>query len=141
MTEQTLPGQDAGAMSDEQLAAIEHRWAAATPGPWRWRHEQFNATKPKRKDGRWLQLLTGPVEGRSAGLPDACRDAWDYPHVLSIGWAQLKRATAFNMGVISPADQDAIAHAPTDVAALLAEVRRLRESAGEAAPAQEERRC
>jgi hypothetical protein len=77
-------------MTDAELAQIEARWAAATPGEWE-RHEYTG-------DVWWISEA---IEGEDN----------------LIAWT----------GTLSEhEDAEAIAHAPTDIQQLVAEVRRLR---------------
>lgn len=87
-------------MTDEALGAIEARLQAATPGPWRWDRDESDDEDCggfRGPDGRLLCYF-----GRSEQY---YRTQGEEPH-----------------------DQDRalIAHAPTDLAALVAEVRRWR---------------
>ncbi len=84
------------------LDAIEARLKAATPGPWGWSAEDASMTS-----------LTGPDELEQ--------------HVLSVtACAECTTREARCLGPREP-DADLIAHAPTDLAALVAEVRRLQD--------------
>ena len=89
-------------MTDEELAEIEARVAAASPGPW-----------------------TSFVEGRDHQSGDdfiriSESDAEDDMYVSRFGGSGSRPA--------STADQDFIAHARQDVPAMIAEIRRLRAS-------------
>lgn len=93
---------DDAVVTDEELAEIEARLTAASPGPW-----------------------TSFVEGRDHQSGDdfiriSESDAEDDMYVSRFGASGTRPASA--------ADQDFIAHARQDIPALIAEVRRLRES-------------
>lgn len=106
-------------MTDEELRAIEDRLAKATPGPW----YSSNDAVPWRKDqrlpfddkGAWVK--TCPCDENADEGP---RDAKD----IVVGGAQDEQGGA--VGVLSNEDAAFIAHARTDIAALLEEVRNLR---------------
>jgi hypothetical protein len=126
-------------VSEEDLAAIEARCAAAQPGPWTWIHDRLNErifTVGKNGNRRarpghkiretWVGLLAGPVHGALAGHEERA-DGFDYPHVLALRWWQVAGTSLH--GPVMPFRDDAafIAAARADVPALVAEVRRLRE--------------
>lgn len=83
-------------MNDQQLQAIEARWAKATPGPWEC--IKYNKDSPKMygKDFSYKPAYLQPLNIRLS----EDETGWD--------------------------NAAAIASAPTDIADLLAEVRRLR---------------
>ena len=83
------------------LEEIEARWAKATPGPWHWYH--------------WKGIIE--VQRKDAGEGDAC------PVVHWQGFDGSCRPVAEHNRNAS-----AIAHAPEDVARLIAEVKALREA-------------
>lgn len=91
-------------MNEQELAAIEARANAATPGPWNWdvyQNDNFDGKNP-------LELWA--------------------PHALSMSATQ---DASISIGVttqqeVDDADVEFIAHARQDVPALIAEVRRLR---------------
>jgi len=82
-------------MTNEQLAEIRARLAAATPGPWTRSYEIVLLDDLGLRD--WYAKLVGPSLHR-------------HNHMMKT------------------VDVDFIAHAPTDMAALLAEVERLQEA-------------
>lgn len=85
-------------LTDERLAEIRDRWGNATSGPWRW------------KD--------------ATGLDDTGEYLYGGSDTLVVGtWGHDWRGLE-----ITDADAEAIAHAPEDVAELLAEVQLLREA-------------
>lgn len=91
------------------LDEIKKRLEAATPGPWesKWDTQRF------QRDGYpWSTFAIGPMHG----IPEDPSQGADKVRYLEV-------ASRRN------ADADLIAHAPTDIAALLAEVARLREDA------------
>ena len=90
-------------MSPEELAEIEARLKAATPGPWR-----YNKSKCYRPGTNGAQAVVTDQEAVFASA--------DGPTIALTGNVDDPQ---------SMADADFIAHAPTDIAALLAEVRRL----------------
>lgn len=83
-------------MTDEELNAIEARAAAATPGPW-WVYD----------------------DGRSAGVVNGDGSTYHRPYRAMICGGDAHE------GYFDGPDADFIAHARTDVPALVAEVRRL----------------
>lgn len=108
-------------MSDDRIAAIRARLEAATPGPWWWcpvgEQRAPAETDEDHVYGAWW--LFGPLRReRKNGIPrpqtvlEAHYDAWQ----------------TYDTPRVSQADADFIAHAPDDIAFLLAEVtaRRLR---------------
>jgi hypothetical protein len=87
-------------MTDDELAAIDARLQAATPGPWEVKSHRFAKylyidaiLAPPAPDGQQVRIVE---------TDEGC-------------------------GPPSPADAELIAHAPTDLAALVAEVRRLQD--------------
>lgn len=126
------------------LNPIKERLAEATPGPWKWREDLFfHKHMQKMKTGNWrarpgrlaldswVMLLTGPlpdsmeIEETLENIISGCPDEWDYPPIVAIRWRQIKGKELFNA---TPTKEDAalIENAPTDIAALIAEVERLR---------------
>ena len=102
-------------MTDEQLAEIEERLRAATPGPW----------QAMRQGNQYIEtdyLPTAKVVG--ASVVTGLKRPWNPHAYISFGM----RATTHEEARFTDADADFIAHAPTDIAALIAEVRRLREA-------------
>lgn len=89
-------------MTDEELAAIEARANAATPGPWR--DEGPDERRPRYPH----DAIVGPAE--DCGIP-----------------AMIAKARGFyHSAEVETANSQFIAHAREDVPALVAEVRRLR---------------
>lgn len=88
-------------LPERELAAIEARAAAATPGPWEWSERVRLVSR-----SRWV----------GDASPEVSDDAEPLPIIVTDG------------GVYPPhgADRPFLAHARTDVPTLLAEVRRLR---------------
>lgn len=126
------------------LEPIKERLKKATPGPWAWREDDFRPKYMKQKkdgswmsrpgcrgDRSWVMLLTGPPhasikegftqEDIQRGYPDE----WDFRHIIALRWNQVRGKSLVN---VSPFPEDAklIAHAPTDLKALIEEVERLR---------------
>ena len=102
-------------MTDEQLAEIEERLRAATPGPW----------QAMRQGNQYIEtdyLPTAKVVG--ASVVTGLKRPWNPHAYISFGM----RATTHEEARFTDADADFIAHAPTDIAALIAEVKRLREA-------------
>lgn len=95
-------------MDDARLAQIEARLVEATRGPWTW-------------DGRRVPTL----EGRG-GDPETYEYAVDVLIADHSGECGCRSACELELAV-SYADAQLIANAPTDLADLVAEVRRLRE--------------
>lgn len=95
-------------MSDDELAEIEARSAAATPGPWSW-----SADVEEVDDVYLVAAAEAPDSGPAVEVVRAC----SYEHVTL---------------VVSEADAAFIARARTDVAALIGEIRRLRKAVGAA---------
>ena len=92
-------------MTEQQLAEIEARWAKATPGPWfsEYGEQQANPEEPPSWNGE--MYITGK-QGT------AQYDQSSY--IATVGY-----------NGSGESDAAAIANAPTDISALLAEVRRL----------------
>jgi hypothetical protein len=105
MPDMTQPDPPVQAMSDERLAEIEARLKAATPGPWEW-HEN---------GGRDMGRFDG-AEGRSVCTFGDSSDYYPTQGEPPETW-----------------DRDLIAHAPTDLASLIATVRSLRTALARAA--------
>lgn len=132
------------------LTPIKERLSKATPGPWAWRQDAFlpkYMDPVKSKPGHWrarskgsakrswVMLLTGPQqrilkdelpdeltpENVRSGLPDE----WDFPHIIALRWSSIKGNTLFN-ATPCLADAELVANAPSDIAALIGEVERLR---------------
>ena len=103
-------------MTDEQLAEIRERLEKATPGPW-------VAKSISRRC----------VMNHAHGQGDCVYDVinfYDDDHEIYSADGETHIAGRFgyeNGGVVHKPDQTFIAHAPTDIAALLAEVDALRE--------------
>lgn len=125
------------------IEAIKARLAAATPGPWAWREDMFrykymqqlNSGKWRAKPGKdanrsWVMLLTGPMrspqkEFNQDDIIQGYPDEYDFPHIIALRWGQVRSKCLVNV-TPNPPDADLIAHAPTDIRALLEEVDRLR---------------
>lgn len=105
------------------LAPIEERLSQATEGPWAYEH---------CGEGLYcIGLTEPPVNGRIDDVYNEERRAYeDKPDVVE-GVAELSRENAGD-------DARFIAHARTDVAALVAEVRRFRDCARDLAAAEAE---
>lgn len=91
-------------LSDERPEAIRARWRAALPGPWTW--DDYHDLRSSQVDED-LTFDYGDGDVDTVYKKIICTDGGYYPP---------KGATKV-----------AIAHAPTDIEALLAEVDRLRE--------------
>lgn len=111
--------------TDVELDAIEQRWASATPGRWMW----YGNSK-----GRDVYLAAVGVPGGVNIVMQPCRSGFNGASLrFAIDGimqpAPLIRPEEHNpwkiRGIAHP-DAIAIEHAPTDVATLLAEVKRLR---------------
>lgn len=130
-------------MTDEQLAEIERRANAATPGPWiDLSRAYFERCKRDRRThgNRWYHgserascplalIVRDSVQGKPFALEDIPRrvDRYDLKAVFSLFWSSLpKQAKSMMEGFFRPEDAAFITHARTDVPALIAEVRRLR---------------
>lgn len=116
-------------MTDEQLREIEQRLQAATPGPWTVkpdiRPDVVTDYMVRTEHGQGGYCDEGQITtGRTYGV---IRDGSKHVAELAknYGKGNSVPGDAFN-------DADLIAHAPTDIAALIAEVRRLRDEQGEA---------
>jgi hypothetical protein len=92
-----------GAMSEEELEAIGARAAAATPGPWAMSRDEMSAGFGKH---RYVVVGTTTADGQRA-----------------VDWRLLVEGMR---GADAVHDAEFIAHARTDVPALLAEVARLK---------------
>ncbi len=125
-------------MTDDELAAIRARCEAATPGPWEW-ERSYSVAYPGT-DGKCCYCLSPKAnelvrefvaeDGRPAHVH---RFAWDdYPdkwHFIdSADGTTITGNYDYEDGGVASKREDAdfIAHARTDVPALLAEVERLR---------------
>lgn len=103
-------------MTSDQLAAIEARLRAATPGPWTW-------TKTTGRQAS-REFLLGQFEGSDG--PDLHGTGVGAPG-KTVEESCLSTAITGN-GPTSEANAIFIANAPTDIAALIAEIARLREA-------------
>ncbi|PWJ22795.1 hypothetical protein ATK17_3964 [Branchiibius hedensis] len=99
-------------MSDElDLDAVKARLAAATPGPWEWIGDSFDDAEPfvcthmTRWDEHGPDLVVAADHGKTVLRAEGA------------DWSAMSGKHA---------DGDLIANAPTDIAALVAEVERLR---------------
>lgn len=99
-------------MTDEQLAAIEARAAAATPGPWFW---QF---RPRE----FLARLVSGAPMRPFVMAFGRWGMWSAKPLVNVNDVMVSLANHTDHP-----DAAFIAHARTDVPALVAEVRRLRD--------------
>jgi hypothetical protein len=115
-------------MTDEELDAIEQRAAKATPAPWAWsegrcgnaRGDSLDTLNPAHKEARDRAL----DEVRKAGYArNAYPRAW--PNEVVSFWADYAEDSGMT---VSDADAEFIAAARSDVPALVAELRRLREA-------------
>ena len=89
-------------MTDEQLAEIEERLRAATPGPW----------QAMRQGNQYIEtdyLPTAKVVG--ASVVTGLKRPWNPHAYISFGM----RATTHEEARFTDADADFIAHAPTDI--------------------------
>lgn len=146
-----MTGVASTALTDADLAAMEARAAAATPGPWADLRAMYREAMERHQNetGRWYhgtKAASTPVTllahaacyrsgwDRDAGmeghpLTAACfpahMDYEDLKTVIGLRWSSLRR-TSTSEGYFHDEDADFIAHARADVPALLAEVRRLR---------------
>jgi hypothetical protein len=130
------------------LEPIKKRLARATPGPWAWRQDLFRhkymqelkngtwrARPGKSANDSWVMLLTGPqrrlkyVDETIDNVLNRRFDEFDFEWVIALRWSQVKGNVLMGCGP-SPEDADLIANAPTDIAALIAEVERLRAELG-----------
>jgi hypothetical protein len=103
-------------MTDERLAEIEARAAAATPGPW-------DAGGPVKRESI-TKVLTG-----GGGPNGLSREVWEVGaagDLVPPGIAVVNRYTNGGGSWEARANAEFIAHARQDVAELIAEVRRLR---------------
>lgn len=104
-------------MTHDELKAIEDRLSKTTPGPW---HSSADA---KPYDGR------SPFSEVGASIKNCpCDEEADFEPrgalTVIVGGAQDEQGGA--VGVLRNEDADFIAHARTDIAALIEEVRRLK---------------
>lgn len=122
------------------LDAIKARIAAATPGPWTWGEvSEYLVARAERWNGNEFEEAVFQVAPETE-WEDVVDDGWDYAHVSNHGDGPA--LTAGGQVVIaapsehccphmtdlagSDADKALVANAPTDLAALVAEVERLR---------------
>lgn len=105
-------------MTDEELKVIEERLNKATPGPW---YSSASAVP-------WKKGQRSPFEDQGASVRTAPCDenADDNRAALDviIGGSQDEQGGA--VGVLTNEDADFIAHARTDIEALLSEIKRLK---------------
>jgi hypothetical protein len=109
-------------VTDEELKAIEDRATKATPGPW---YSSSDATPYNPRGGIWSE--------QGATIKNVpCDESADadfeprYALTIVIGGCQDEQGGA--VGIPNNQDADFIAHARTDIALLLEEIKRLRES-------------
>lgn len=111
-------------MTEEELQAIEERWAKATPGPWMWdvntscKQVHLETTHSGRIYVLWFRRY-----GMQGAQPMFQHDGFIYG-VEKFAVPRAKHHPDFDMDIDHP-DAQAIVSAPTDISALLAEVRRL----------------
>ena len=122
---------DAGGclLEDAEIAEIERRADAATPGPWAWREKELNERAARRlgvprrrlpRSAALVYCLTGPCLVRHGATYEP--DEWDYHQVMMLHRNEVRDH------IISPvapslADAAFIAHARTDVPRLVAALR------------------
>lgn len=116
-------------MTAERLAEIERRLHRATPGPWRWVIQGWQQGLYTDHSGRYVVM-----DFVRRGMRDAAPRFQAYVRyegpLRERGSLGMKKAEEFlEDGYLKPIHPDAelIASAPTDIADLLAEVRRLRQ--------------
>lgn len=104
-------------MTAEEIAKIEQRWAAATPGPW--------------IRGNWNGTCNRHKVGEHPGLPE-CKYDYElstngiFGECVSLAYSPENLINSCHEYCTHrPEDMEAIAHAPKDIAYLIAEVRRL----------------
>lgn len=98
-------------MTEEELAVIEARWEKATPGEW-----VLSDVYWKHVPDQWYRRI---CRATSNGKPSIC-DVALMPYIHPAGELASRRDPQAEL------DFEAIAHARTDIPALVAEVRRLR---------------
>jgi hypothetical protein len=113
-------------LTDEELDAIEARAAAATEGPWRSRRASLDAAAPDEPPACWGIAAGKETWHQNKGNfhPKDARYPVDEVHVVEIGYDRDYYTPEAAIPI--EADAEFIAHARTDVPALLAEVRQLR---------------
>ena len=114
-------------MTEQQLQAIENRWAKAAKGPWMWDMNKSCKEIMLESSGRHV-VMGFRRYGFGGAQPEFVVDGFLIPAV-ELAVPRKAHHPNFDMDIIHP-DAQAIAHAPNDVAALLAEVRRLSEQIG-----------
>lgn len=109
-------------MTPEQLQAIEDRWAKATRGPWHW--DVNKSCKFVSLESRGHVAMGFKRYGMGGAQPTFLGDyALEPAEMLAV--PRKANHPNFDMDINHPTAQ-AIASAPTDIADLLEEVRRLR---------------
>ncbi|HZA22468.1 MAG TPA: hypothetical protein VFA32_07665 [Dehalococcoidia bacterium] len=106
----------------------------ATPGPWSWNEDKWNARYPLKKGARrrFVYALQGP-NGYGDTPEDRWSDSHEYPTVMRLQWHSVKGDTLVNV-TPNPDDRAFIAEARSAmprqldyVAALEQEIARLKE--------------
>ena len=109
-------------MTDAELQAIRDRWAKAAKGPWMWDVNKSCNQVLLESSGRYIVMgfrRMGMQGAQPEFVVDGCLDS-----AVELAVPRKSNHPNFNMDIIHP-DAQAIANAPGDIAALLAEVRRL----------------
>lgn len=109
-------------MTPAELQAIRDRWDKATPGPWLWDVNKSCKEIMLESSGRYI-VMGFRRYGFGGAQPEFVVDGFT---VSAVELAVPRKAhhPNFDMDIDHP-DAQAIANAPGDIAALLAEVRRL----------------
>ena len=111
-------------MTESELQAIEQRWAMATPGPWFW--DVNKACREILLESAANRVVMGFKRYGMGGAQPTFLGALEIEPAETLAVPRKAHHPNFDMDIIHP-DAQAIASAPADIAALLAEVERLNE--------------
>jgi hypothetical protein len=111
-----------GPPSSQELAHWRSLAEKATPGPWTWAEDKWNAAMKKNSRSRYVYFL----QGRKLGgvRPGQEFSEFDYHDVMHLRWFEVKGTSLFNV-VPSSSDQEFIAEARTALPQLLDYVKSL----------------
>lgn len=106
-------------LNAKDLIEIEARTVEATPGPWKWTHDEVNERYKRHSNEQFIYLLQGPDRHRPHGMG---RDPYEKV-VMQLRWFQVRGKEIMNAGPL-PDDACFIEHSREDVDRLCWEVRR-----------------
>ena len=104
-------------MTEQQLQAIEQRWAKATPGPWFW--DVNKACREILLESVAHRVVMGFKRYGMGGAQPTFLGALEIEPAEILSVPRKPNHPNFDMDIIHP-DAQAIANAPGDIAALLA---------------------